>query len=130
MSYQKERDAFMAEVGPILGTQAARGLLRCATTLQRLAEAQCNGDWPCDNGERKVVPCPECASHYVPSQIRRGACPDCRAEERARQLVAGSPYQIGTQGDPRGAVLSLYPATATAEEIDRGSARRIYVPTR
>lgn len=159
MSYQRERDQFMVQVAGTLGIPTARALLRCATTLQRLAEAQCNGDWPADNGERKVVPCPLCESCWVPSQIQGGAlakeahrlarlrahlealtlsaqgkeakaCPDCRTEGQARQLVAGSPYQIGTQGDPRGAVLSLYPREATRESIKNGSARRIYVPTR
>lgn len=172
MSYQRERDYFMAQVAPTLGVPNARALLACATTLQRLAEAQCNGNWPCDNGERKVVPCPLCDSLWVPSQIQGGsfaklahrmaggrcacgpclrcpadasnlspaaclcahaaprACPDCRAEARAHSLVEGSPYQVVTQGDPRGAVLSLYERSATREDIDRGTARRIYVPTR
>lgn len=157
MSYQRERDYFMAQVAPVLGVPNARALLACATTLQRLAEAQCNGDWPCDNGERKVVPCPLCESYYVPSQIQGGAlarlawrtvkvgaetwtqgkpaqperaCPDCRTEARAQSLVEGSPYQVVTQGDPRGAVLSLYERSASRESIENGTARRIYVPTR
>ena len=156
MSYQRERDYFMAQVAPTLGVPNARALLACATTLQRLAEAQCNGDWPCDNGERKVAPCPLCERLWVPSQIQGGrlaraahvqandccrergkscrtdvrACPDCRTEARAQSLVEGSPYQVVTQGDPRGAVLSLYERSASRESIENGTARRIYVPTR
>lgn len=138
MSYQRERDYFIAQVAPTLGVPNARALLACATTLQRLAEAQCNGDWPCDNGERKVTECPLCEGLWVPSQIQgsrlleRGekACPDCRTEARAHQLVEGSPYRAVTQGDPRGAVLSLYERSASRESIENGTARRIYVPTR
>lgn len=70
MSYQRERDEFMVRCQ--LSPETARALLRHATTLQRLAEAQCNGDWPADNGERKVKPCPLCESQWVPSQIQGG----------------------------------------------------------
>ena len=72
MSYQHDRDQFLVQVGQDLGLDTATKLLRHATTLQRLAVAQCNGDYPCDNGERKVIPCPLCESQYVPSQIKGG----------------------------------------------------------
>lgn len=129
MSYQKERDHFMARCQ--LSPETARALLRHATTLQRLSEAQCNGDWPADNGERKVKPCPLCESQWVPSQIQGGtaarlawihageqvgndpanprACPDCRTEARVHALLDGTQWQAWTQGDPRGYVLRLFP---------------------
>lgn len=126
MSYQRERDVFIARCQ--LSPDTARALLRHATTMQRLAEAQCNGDWPCDNGERKVKPCPLCESLWVPSQIQGGtaakmaakrhtmdaplpyrACPDCRTEARVHALLEGTQWQAWTQGDPRGYVLKLFP---------------------
>lgn len=130
MSYQKERDHFMARCQ--LSPETARALLRHATTLHRLAEAQCNGDWPADNGERKVQACPLCESQWVPSQIQGGtaakiaweraeqtsmrryahlgkACPDCRTEARVHALLEGTQWQAWTQGDPRGYVLRLFP---------------------
>lgn len=132
MSYQKQRDIFIARCG--LSVDTARALLRHATTLQRLAEAQCNGDWPADNGQREVIPCPLCDRHWVPSQIMGGAaaimawkqsdqtnmrriahrshaCPDCRTEARVHALLDGTQWQAWTQGDPRGYVLRLFPRT-------------------
>lgn len=148
MSYQRERDAFLVQVGSTLGLDTATKLLRHATTLQRLAVAQCNGGWPCDNGERKVVPCPLCESCWVPSQIQGGkyamaaleysgseialpfACPDCRTAAAVKLLLDGTPYKAVTQGDPRGYVLKLYDKDATPEAIDNGTAQSIGVPTR
>jgi hypothetical protein len=52
MSYQRERDEFIAKaVSEGLTLDVTRRLLRYASTLQRLAVAQCNGDWPY-NGDR------------------------------------------------------------------------------
>ena len=139
MGYQRERDTFLATIGSELGIDFAQALLRYATTLDRLAVAQCNGDWPADNGERKVIACPLCEQSWAPSQITgqgKGrehypkACLNCRTTARAVELVRDSAYQIVTQGDPRGYVLKLYPATAPAASIDNGSARCIGVPTR
>ena len=137
MSYQYERDQFMVRCQ--LSADTARALLRHATTLQRLAEAQCNGDWPADNGQRATEECPLCGSHWVPSQIQGGtaaklaldrvlnpehsedakreyrrnprACPDCRTEARVHALLEGTQWQAWTQGDPRGYVLRLFPRT-------------------
>jgi hypothetical protein len=147
MSYRHERDAFLLEVGRDLGLRTTTKLLRHANTLQRLAVAQCNGDYPCDNGKRKVMPCPLCESQYVPSQIRGGtlarfawrdhapadhkgttACLDCRTDAAIRLLLHGSPYKAVTQGDPRGYVLRLYDTSATPANIDNGTARSIGVP--
>lgn len=52
MTYTKERDEFIAiATREGLSVNVARKLLRHAATLQRLAVAQCNGDWPY-NGDR------------------------------------------------------------------------------
>lgn len=52
MSYTTERDEFISRAtAEGLDLDTCRKLLRYATTLQRLAEAQCNGDWPY-NGDR------------------------------------------------------------------------------
>ena len=81
-------------------------LLRYGTTLHRLAEAQCNGDWPCDNGERKVSPCARCESLYVRSVLLKGGlCPDCRTEDLIKTTCVAVGLIPIIQGDPRGAVL-------------------------
>ena len=52
MSYQRERDEFIQKATREgLDLNTITRLLRYATTLQRLQEAQCNGDWPY-NGDR------------------------------------------------------------------------------
>lgn len=138
MSYQRERDHFMARCQ--LSPETARALLRHATTLQRLAEAQCNGDWPADGpwrdrGRQDITQCPLCESWWARSQIQGGtaarlawrnikvgdetwtqgkpqderACPDCRTEARVHALLEGTQWQAWTQGDPRGYVLRLFP---------------------
>lgn len=61
--------ADMAREGQSIET--ARAFLRVGATLQRLAEAQCNGDWPADNGERKTVECDQCKSLWHPTVMRR-----------------------------------------------------------
>lgn len=71
MSRQSDRDAFIATMtreGLDLAT--IRALLRAETTLHRLAEAQCNGDWPADNGERKTQECGRCEGLWAPSVMR------------------------------------------------------------
>ena len=141
------------QIAPTIGLDTATKLLRHATTLQRLAEAQCNGDWPADNGERKVIPCPLCESCWVPSQIQGGtfaqaawqaqqnplvcmtarypaACPDCRTTAAVNLLLAGTPYKAVTQGDPRGYVLRLYAIGADPAAIDNGTVQGFGVPTR
>ncbi len=63
---QRDRDQFIAECTRAgIGVHLARLLLRKAATAQRLAEAQCNGDWPY-NGDRDrpsmtFAPCVGCA---------------------------------------------------------------------
>jgi hypothetical protein len=157
MNYQRERDQFIVQATSAgLSLDQASRLLRCATTLHRLAEAQCNGDWPADNGTRTVEACPVCGSSWVPSQITGGAraqaatsravkpfgaitvdmvhtakaCPDCRTESLVHEALDGSSLMPECGGDPRGCVLKLYQRGTPREDIDSGRARAIYVPGR
>ena len=147
MTYQQERDQFLAQFArtfPTTPITVAASFLRLSTTLHRLAEAQCNGDWPCDNGQRPVKFCPLCEGGYVRSAIQGGplaklahalagdrgnghpkACPDCRAMAQAHSLVKRHipTYKAIGYGDPRGCVLWLYPASASHADIESGRAR-------
>mgnify|MGYP001618311108 CR=1 FL=1 len=109
MATPREREDFIAATTrESIPLHVARALLRAAATLHRLAEANCNGDYPCDNGERKVRPCTRCESLYAPAALSaKGVCPDCRTEDRVKALLA--PFNIvpDFQGDPRGYVLRL-----------------------
>ena len=141
MNYQQERDEFisiMTQEGVSLET--ARLFMRHASTLHRLAEAQCNGDWPCDNGERKVVPCTRCESLWVRSSMRHNPtqpavngfrpliCQDCRLQDRIREIASPLGIKPDFQGDPRGCVFSLIMPSGRTNMGDRD--RGIYVPTR
>lgn len=115
MSRQKDRDEFIAiATREGLTVDAARALMRYSTTLQRLAEAQCNGDYPADNGERKVKQCPRCEQLWVPSFFVRSPaqpcypkiCRECRINELVRAVLPAG-FEPIFQGDPRGCVLKL-----------------------
>lgn len=141
MSYQSEREAFlvrMTQEGMDLAT--ARKILRHANTVQRLSAAECNGDYPCDNGERKVDFCPKCESGYVPSSIKGGLCPNCRAAQTIRLLCeaqgckadhgpcADQPRFVAiTQGDPRGACVKIQVPSGFTDDWGREG---VCVPTR
>jgi hypothetical protein len=134
VSYQRERDDFIARMSREgLSIDSTRGLLRAATTLQRLAEAQCNGDWPADNGERKVVPCSRCDQMWVPSTLKGAPklCEDCRTEDRAKRLLPDG-WSLQTQGDPRGYVLRVVPPSYAERNAgrDKFNLDTIGVPTR
>jgi hypothetical protein len=110
MRYQKEREQFIVRFCAEGGNYYdAIRILRDASTLARLAEAQCNGDWPCDNGERKVKPCAECQSGYAPSVLLKGGrCPDCRTSARLRDRLTALGFSADFSGDPRGYVVKLH----------------------
>lgn len=114
MSYKKDREEFIARIVKELPTENmgdalrfARAILRNAATHGRLAVAQCNGDWPADNGERKVKECDECGSCYVPSSFRGGVCPDCNVERRIKKQCEQFSIVPIFQGDPRGCTVKL-----------------------
>jgi len=105
----KEREQFMLAAGRHgLTEHTARALLRVSSTLTRLAEAQCNGDWPADNGDKdRQHQCAQCLSGWHRSAIRKdGRCIDCHATDRAKAL-APEGWTVRVQGDPRGYVLRL-----------------------
>ena len=130
-SYQREREDFLitaARVG--LDVQRARVLMRHATTLHRLAEADCSGYWPCDNGERKVIPCSRCEAQYVPSVVRRGLCPACRTRDAVCRRLDRTAYQPYFQGDPRGPTFLLFPRGTSQEDMASRRVQSLYVPAR
>lgn len=109
---RKWRDQFISEATQAgITWEDARYLLSKARTMQRLAEAQCNGDWPADNGERETAECPRCQMLWHPSAIskRTGRCVNCRAEDRTVALMGryAPVVRVSFQGDPRGCVILL-----------------------
>ena len=82
--------------------EIAKRVRSLAVTHDRLAEAACNGDWPCDNGERKVVFCSRCESGMVPSKVKGGICESCRVEDRIAAICSEYNIPVSFQGDPRG----------------------------
>ena len=88
--------------------EVASKLMRAEATLHRLAEAQCNGDYPADNGQRKVKQCPKCESCWVPSFFTaKGICRECSLTEHVEALCKKHNIIPRFGGDPRGAVLII-----------------------
>ena len=169
MTYEKERERFIGEAEAAgLAPETALALLRYSTTLQRLAEAQCNGDYPADNGDGSAnycgavralkggylcacgqavakhdPKCSRCGVDWPLSRVGCGSmwkasalrgkdrkCPDCRTQALVVAALKGSPWQAYFQGDPRGAVLQLFPAGTAHDDMYCGRVRGIYVPAR
>ena len=140
MSRQRDRDTLIAQLSRELPdrslyevTDLARRLLRAGTTLQRLAEAECIGDWPCDNGKRAVHFCDRCQAGYVrsamtkiretPADSRPGGlrllCQSCRLQDRVTLLCAEYGLTPIFSGDPRGAVFLVIPPSYAARNAGR-----------
>lgn len=85
----------------------AKRVRSLAVTHDRLATAACNGDWPCDNGERKVIFCSRCEGGMVASKIVKGVCESCRVEDRIKAICAEWNVTVDFQGDPRGWTVKL-----------------------
>jgi len=103
MSYKKERENFfalMARNG--VREDVTRKLLAMSATHGRLAVASCNGDYPADNGDRKVIFCPACGGGWVRSSYKKGLCPDCYTEQRILAFAQSEGINVTLQGDPRG----------------------------
>lgn len=129
MSRQREREEFIARTTKAgIDLDTARKLMRYRTTLQRLAVAQCTGDWPADNGERPTVECSRCGGYWHKSAVRHDLCPDCRTEDLAKRACTGTGWRPVFNGDPRCAVLRIVPETASTEDVQSGRERGIYVP--
>ena len=122
----KVRERFIVEaIGAGISYHTARKLLSIGATLHRLSEAVCNGDYPADNGERKVKACPKCESLWVPWTILKGGCPDCRAQARAVKALEGTAFKPVFQGDPRGGVLMIHKVETPEADIQSGRERGI-----
>ena len=98
MSYQKERDEFIAVCARNgIHVNTARNLLRLATSHGRVAVAECNGpgEWV------HRIPYPEAGKIYEKHQA------DCekkteRLEATIKKLCEVSGLSVQTGGDPRG----------------------------
>ena len=140
--YQRERDAFIGRMSREgLPVEVSRGLLRAATTLQRLAELACSSE----AADRDRVPCPgrkgkgPCLCDYgcpgedeaMHDDVPRIAVRDWNTTQRARALVPAR-WQIQTQGDPRGYVLRVIPPRYAERNTGRSADNldAIGVPTR
>jgi hypothetical protein len=128
MSRHTDREQLVAQLARELPERSlyqvvelARKLSRAGATLQRLAEAQCNGEWPADNGVRETRECDACSTGWHPSVLKRckapgalnlrGAhvCPNCRTRATVTALLAEYGMRPIFQGDPRGAVFKVIP---------------------
>ena len=139
MSAREERERFLLRAtGAGLPYHALRALLRHAKTLQRLAEAQCNGDYPADNGQRETFVCPACEMGWAPASFKRApgsdrtsppVCPDCRTQMHITALLLGSAFAPVFGGDPRGYVLKIRPLAVSERDAEQGHPDVIGVPS-
>lgn len=121
---RQHRQAFLMDAARLgLSDWAALKVTSLAATHHRLCEAECNGDWPCDNGERTVLPCSRCEARYVVERLYRDTskplgmiCQSCRTEDRIRGLCEQFGILAEFQGDPRGWTVKLSKAAHPAEE--------------
>lgn len=92
MSYTHERDQFISSgTREGLSLDTCRQLLRYATTLHRLQEAQCNGDWPY-NGDRDRPLAGDSLGAYMTVSRERWdkrytQCPKCEASGVAKSAM-------------------------------------------
>jgi hypothetical protein len=122
MSKQSEHKEFIAAMAiEGMSVRESRKVLRLAATLTKLAEAQCNGDWPADNGERETLECLECGCYWHPSAFTKSKstssinaadlkgllCVNCRTEARLAAIVKPLGIEPIFNGDPRGCVVKL-----------------------
>jgi hypothetical protein len=144
MSYTQERDQFIARMtkeGLDLG--AIHTLLRCATTINRLAELACSSE----AADRDRIPCPAAPKRINRHEARNGSpclcdvsggehtdiprirLQDYRAEQRAIAAVP-SGWRIITEGDPRGYTLLVIPPSYAERNQgrDRHNLEAIGVP--
>ncbi|MGH9238795.1 MAG: hypothetical protein ACRD3G_12220 [Vicinamibacterales bacterium] len=142
MSYQQERDEFIARVSAEgLPLTTARQLLALATTINRLAELACSSE----AADRDRIHCPAdplrrgrprgpCLCDTTDDEhmlIPRIRLQDHRAEQRAIALVPAG-WRVITEGDPRGYTLRVIPPSYAARNAgrDRHNLDAIGVPAR
>ncbi len=111
MSYSNYRAEFIKMMlAEGMNQWQAERLLYYSTRLDRLATAMCNGDYPCDNGQRKTKQCSKCDMGYAPESLNKyGVCPECRSQYNVEQILGGvgSGFEAIFSGDPRGCVLKI-----------------------
>lgn len=137
MSYTKERDEFIGRLvqelqnHPIhIVTDLARQVLRAASTLDRLAVAACNGEYPADNGERKTKTCSQCEIGWAPEFLNAaGVCGDCRKQAALAKRLKSFGIVPIFGGDPRGYVVKLRMPSGQHNTMG-GAEDGIGVPTR
>ena len=122
MTYQAERDRFidrMAREG--LPLAATHTLLRCATTIHRLAELACSSE----AADRDRIPCPGTNGHqclcddiHEHTSIPRITLQDYHAKKRAKAAIPKG-WIVVTQGDPRGYTLRVIPPSYAARNKGR-----------
>ena len=139
MTYQQDRDEFIARMTREgLGLQAIHKLLRCATTIQRLAELACSSE----AADRDRVPCPASKGNGYPclcdrytegehQDVPRITIQDWNAERRAESAVPAG-WEVMTDGDPRGYTLRVVPPSYAErnKDRDRFNKEAIGVPAR
>lgn len=115
---RRERDAAMVALSAAgVPYETVLLVLRDAAKLARLAEAQCSGDWPADNGERKVKECSRCKGLWAPYTLKlRGLCEDCRTCDRITDRLTG--FAVDFAGDPRGFVVTVKVPTGRPAPYD------------
>lgn len=124
-SYTTDREQTIASLTKEgLPLDAIRTLLRCATTMQRLAELACSSEAadrdriPCPNKTNPKAPCLCDYSDGAHTTIPRIRLQDWRAEQRAEQALPAG-WRVLTQGDPRGAVLRVIPPSYAERNAGR-----------
>lgn len=127
--YRSEREEFIAAMTREgVSLEACRAVLRDAMTVQRIALAECNGDWPADNGQRETELCSECACAFAPSALTKAkVCPKCRARARIKRALESFKVEPVFSGDPRGACVKLRVPSGRTDDWGHSG---VCVPTR
>jgi hypothetical protein len=154
MSYQRERDAFIARMSSEgLPLDVITKLLAAATTLNRYVKLACSSE----SADRDRVPCPRGDRHGRMTSLARKGSTEClcdydhsnpdaphqtvprfrvreanveRRIKRVTELVPG--WSVRFQGDPRGYVLRVIPPSYAERNAgrDRSNLDTIGVPAR
>lgn len=145
MSYQRDREQFIARMtAEGLSYDATEKLLRCATTIQRLAELACSSE----AADRDRIACPAKGRPLSDPQAERYPClcdrtneghetiariqlQDFRTEQRAMRAVPQG-WRVLSEGDPRGYTLKVIPPSYAErnQRRDRFNLDSIGVPAR
>jgi len=128
MSYQKDREAFLATMAREgMDLETARLILRDATTIQRWEEEECNGTIQVDDDDEKA----ERVSRYGSGESYREhrypiphRCNQAKARIRKRMPQG---FAAVFQGDPRGACVKIKVPSGKYDDWGREG---VCVPTR